>query len=283
MRRALRLAGLAAALSLWVIAARASATTPPPPSAAPSVVDVTPGASAVVPVLLSWDVVGSVPHDTDAWTEGLLLDAQGRLFESTGIVGRTSIREVDRTSGEVRRSASPAAPDEGVYGEGLAVAGDHLLQLTWRDGVALAWDPDTFEQLGSHRYAGEGWGLCSDGSRLVMSDGSATLTFRDPETFEATGTVEVTAAGQPVTKVNELECVGTDVWANIWETPYIVRIDAATGAVTGVLDLTGLADPDPSATDPGAVLNGIAYDPATDTFLVTGKLWPTLYQIRVAR
>jgi glutamine cyclotransferase len=170
-----------------------------------------------------------------------------------------------------------------VYGEGLAVAGDHLLQLTWKDGVALAWDPDTFELLGSHPYSGEGWGLCSDGRRLVMSDGSDTLTFRDPATFEVTGSVAVTVMDNPLVKINELECVDGEVWANVWETPYIVRIDPATGVVTGALDLTGLADPDPSASDPGAVLNGIAYDPSSDTFLVTGKLWPTMYELRVER
>lgn len=269
MRRALRLAGLVAALSLWVIAARASAESPAPADASPA-----------PPTLLSWDVVGSMPHDTDAWTEGLLIDAHGRLFESTGIVGHTSVREVDRTTGEVLRSAEPSDP---VYGEGLAEADGTLLQLTWKDGVALVWDPETLELLGSHAYAGEGWGLCSDGARLVMSDGSDTLTFRDPSTFEATGGVDVTVMGKPLVKINELECVDGEVWANVWETPYIVRIDPSTGEVTGALDLTGLADPDPSAADPGAVLNGIAYDPDTDTFLVTGKLWPTMYELRVDR
>jgi glutamine cyclotransferase len=228
--------------------------------------------------MLSWETLGSFPHDPHAWTEGLLIDDAGRLFESTGIVGQTSVRELDRHTGEVLRSA---APPEEVYGEGLAMVGDRLIQLTWRDEVALAWDPETFELLGSFPYTGEGWGLCFDGTRLVMSDGSATLTFRDPGTFEPTGSVQVTAAGQPVVKLNELECVGDEVWANVWETDYIVRIDAATGTVTGVLDMTGLAVPDPSASDPGAVLNGIAYDPEQGTFLLTGKLWPTMYQVRV--
>ena len=275
MRRALRLAGLAVALSLWVIAARASASSPAPstPGSSPSIL-----ASPGIPVLLGWETVGMMPHDPGAWIEGLLIDSQGRLFESTGIVGETTLRELDRSSGEVLRSTAP--PDD-VYGEGLAMAGDRLLQLTWRDGVALAWEPDTFELLGSVPYRGEGWGLCSDGTRLVMSDGSATLTFRDPETFEPTGSVEVTAAGEPVLKLNELECVDGQVWSNVWETPYIVRIDPATGVVTGVLDMTGLAVPDPSAIDPGAVLNGIAYDPERGTFLLTGKLWPTMYEVRV--
>jgi glutamine cyclotransferase len=219
------------------------------------------------------------PHDPAAWTQGLLIDDQGRLFESTGIVGQTSVREVDRATGEVLRSAAP--PDE-VYGEGLAMAGDRLIQITWRDEVALAWDPETLEVLGTYPYAGEGWGLCSDGAGMVMSDGSATLTFRDLETFEPTGSVQVTAAGEPVLLLNELECVDGVVWANVWETPYIVRIDPSTGVVTGILDMTGLADPDPSATDPGAVLNGIAHDPERGTFLLTGKLWPTTYEVRLA-
>jgi glutamine cyclotransferase len=276
VRRALRLAGLAVALSLWVIAARASASSPTPMTLGPSPSVL---ASPGIPVLLGWETVGSFPHDTGAWTQGLLIDDQGRLFESTGIVGQTSIRELDRATGEVLRSAAP--PDE-VYGEGLAMASDRLIQITWRDGVALAWDPETFEVVGSHPYAGEGWGLCADGTRLVMSDGSATLAFRDPDTFEATGSVQVTAAGQPVEMLNELECVDGWVWANVWETPYIVRIDAATGMVTGVLDMTGLAVPDPSASAPGAVLNGIAYDPARGTFLLTGKLWPTMYEVRIS-
>jgi glutamine cyclotransferase len=273
------MAGLAVALSLWVIAARAMAAPSPVVTAPGSQPGASPVTTPVAPSMLSWELVASVPHDPDAWTQGLLLDEQGRLFESTGIVGRTSLRELDRATGVVLRIARPT---EQVYGEGLAEAGDRLLQLTWRDGVALAWDPDTFELLGSHPYTGEGWGLCSDGTRLVMSDGSATLTFRDLSTFEPIGSVEVTSAGLPVVKLNELECRGTEVWANVWETSSIVRIDAATGAVTGILDLTGLAEPDPSASDPGAVLNGIAYDPAADTWLVTGKLWPTMYQIRIA-
>jgi glutaminyl-peptide cyclotransferase len=272
------LAGLAVALSLWVIAARASAGSPAPASGvptSPSAAD----ASPFVPPLLSWETVASFPHDTQAWTEGLLIDAAGRLYESTGIVGRSSVRELDRMTGKVLRSA--ASPDD-VYGEGLAVAGDQLLQLTWKDGVALAWDPGTLEVVGSHAYPGEGWGLCSDGQRLVMSDGSATLTFRDLVSFEPTGSVQVTAAGQPVVKLNELECVDGLVWANVWETPYIVRIDPATGLVTGVLDMTGLAIPDPSLSDPGAVLNGIAHDAEHGTFLLTGKLWPTMYEVRIA-
>jgi glutaminyl-peptide cyclotransferase len=261
------LVGLVLSLSLWVIAARAGAGSP----------DGSPGSSAP-PGLLTWEVVSSFPHDPGAYTQGLLLDEQGRLFESTGLVGRSTVRELDRITGAVLRSAD--LPD-GMFGEGLAMAGDRLLQVTWLSEVALAWDPATFEPLATYAYEGEGWGLCQDGTRLVMSDGSATLTFRDPTSFEATGSVEVTAGGVPLVDLNELECVGGEVWANVWLTPFIVRIDPATGAVTGVLDMTGLIEPDPSVAEPGAVLNGIAHDPERGTFLVTGKLWPTMFEIRV--
>ena len=170
----------------------------------------------------------------------------------------------------------------GEYGEGLAFVDDRLVQLTWKDGVALVWDAATLTQTGSFRYAGEGWGLCHDGIRLVMSDGSSTLTFRDAATFEVQGTVRVTVQGQPLVRLNELECVDGSVWANVWETPWIVRIDAATGQVTGALDTTGMIDPDPLVADPGAVLNGIAYDPVRDTFLLTGKRWPSMFEVRIS-
>jgi glutaminyl-peptide cyclotransferase len=181
-------------------------------------------------------------------------------------------------TGEVLRAAEPPGTE---YTEGLALVEDRLIQLTWKDGVAFVWDADTFAPIGQFEYEGEGWGLCYDGSRLVMSDGSDALTFRDPATFEVTGTVIVTEDGRPVIKLNELECVDGSVWANVWETDRIVRIDPATGDVTGGLDATGLITPDPSLVDPGAVLNGIAYDERTGTFLLTGKLWPSMFEVRL--
>lgn len=228
---------------------------------------------------LTWQTVTRRPHDTAAWTEGLLLDRSGDLYESTGLVGQSTIRQVDPMTGVVIRSA--ALPSN-LYGEGLALIGDQFVQLTWKDGLALVWDAATFTQAGSFRYTGEGWGLCNDGTRLVMSDGSPTLTFRDLMTFEVMGTVEVTVQGQPVYQLNELECVHGSVWANVWETPWIVRIDPATGFVTGALDTTGIITPDPSVADPGAVLNGIAYDPAGETFLLTGKRWPSMFEVRIS-
>jgi glutamine cyclotransferase len=240
-----------------------------PPSQAPSPTPVTE---------LGYEIVSVRPHDTLAWTEGLLLDPDGRLFESTGISGRTSLREVDPMTGEVLRSAVPGGPE---YGEGLALVDDRFIQLTWQDQVALLWDAATLAPLGRIPYDGEGWGLCYDGARLVMSDGSATLSFRDPGSFELIGSVPVTLRGEPVSMLNELECVDGSVWANVWETDTIVRIDPATGAVTGILDASGLIEPHPALEDPGAVLNGIAFDPASGTFLLTGKLWPSLFEVRL--
>ena len=229
--------------------------------------------------LLDYEVVSRRAHDSAAYTQGLLLDDEGRLFESTGLWGESDLREIDPYSGEVLRLV--ASPDE-LFSEGLALVDDELIQLSWRAGTARRFDVESFELVGWHDYDGEGWGLCYDGERLVMSDGSSRLTFRDPHTFAAIGSVDVTADGVSVPRLNELECVDGDVWANVWLTDAIVRIDPHDGRVTGVLDLEGILAPHPAESESGAVLNGIAYDPAADTFLVTGKLWPELIEIRVS-
>jgi glutamine cyclotransferase len=275
--------GSVALVGLWLSAAAASPAAAP--SAEPSSGVSPPVASLPSPVAsytpierLTWQTVSVRPHDTTAWTEGLLLDGSD-LYESTGRVGESTIRQVDPMTGAIIRSAP--LPDD-LYGEGLALVDDHFIQLTWKDGEALIWDAATLTQTGSFHYAGEGWGLCYDGTRLVMSDGSSTLTFRDPQTFEIVGTVGVTAQGQPVDQLNELECADGSVWANIWETPYIARIDPASGAITGALDTTGIITPDPSVADAGAVLNGIAHDPVRDTFLLTGKRWPSMFEVRIS-
>jgi glutaminyl-peptide cyclotransferase len=227
---------------------------------------------------LGWDVVSRRPHDATAFTQGLELDASGRMFESTGLRGRSTLREVDPWSGEVLRVV--ALPDE-YFGEGLTLLGDRLVQLTWRAGVAESRDVASLQVVETYTYDGEGWGLCFDGERLVMSDGSDQLTFRDPATFEITGSIEVTLEGAPQGRLNELECAGGVVWANIWRTDDIVRIDPDDGRITGVLDLAEVLVPSPALSDPTAVLNGIAYDAEADTFLVTGKLWPELIEIKV--
>ncbi|GLZ42575.1 glutaminyl-peptide cyclotransferase [Actinokineospora sp. NBRC 105648] len=221
-------------------------------------------------------VLGDIPHDTAAFTEGLEI-ADGVLYESTGLYGQSEIRAVDPATGVVRNKT--ALPQE-LFGEGLTVVGDRIWQITWQEGVAIERDRATLAERRRVTYQGEGWGLCHDATRLVMSDGSDKLTFRDPDTFEVTGEVRVRSAAGPVAKLNELECANGSVYANVWETDTIVRIDPASGQVTATADLSGLLRPDErGGVD---VLNGIAAVPGTDEFLVTGKLWPKTFRIRFA-
>ncbi|MFF0814936.1 glutaminyl-peptide cyclotransferase [Rhodococcus sp. NPDC003318] len=221
------------------------------------------------------EVVGTAPHDTAAFTQGLEVSG-GELVEGTGLVGRSYISARDLDTG-VERVRVPL-PDE-MFGEGLTVAGDTVWQLTWQDHVAFARDRDTLAERSRVEYEGEGWGLCAQPDRLVMSDGSDTLTFRDPETFDPVGTVAVTLDGEPVEMLNELECTDDGlVYANVWQTSDIVRIDPDTGAVVAVIDASGLLTAEQQR---GAdVLNGIAALPGTDRFLITGKLYPLVFDVR---
>lgn len=221
-------------------------------------------------------VVRRFPHDPRAFTQGLLWH-RGRLYESLGQPGESEVRRVRLESGAVEaRSAIPA--DQ--FGEGLARVGQQLISLTWQDGIAYRWDLRTLRQRGEARYPGEGWGLTEHDGRLILSDGTATLRIIDPTSFAETARVPVTAGGRPLSQLNELEMVEGELWANIWRTDYIARIDPATGQVRGFVDLRPLAAEITSA-DPDAVLNGIAYDPASRRLFVTGKRWPTLFEIRL--
>ena len=227
------------------------------------------------PAELKPRVVQVLPHDPTAFTQGLEL-VDGVLYEGTGLVGRSSVRAADPRTGAVRTAVDLPEP---LFGEGITVVDDHLWQLTWQDGVAVQRDRSTLAERRRVSYDGEGWGLCHDraGSRLVMSDGSDRLVFRDPNTFDVTGEVRVSAAGEPVERLNELECTANGVYANVWQTDTVVRIDPSSGRVTARIDLAGLLTPDERArTD---VLNGIAAVPGTDEFLVTGKLWPKLFRV----
>lgn len=222
-------------------------------------------------------VVRSYPHDRSAFTQGLLLDG-GKLFESTGLVGQSSLREVEVATGRVIRKVSVPAP---IFAEGLALSGEKLIQLTWQNGRALVYNKRTFTQTGEFAYKGEGWGLCAAGNEFVMSDGSSTLTFRRASDFGVVRTMKVTMEGQTLEQVNELECVGPDIYANVWMRDLIVRIDAKTGHVTQRIDAPNLLSPlERQGVD---VLNGIAYDPADRTFLITGKLWPKLFRVRFVK
>jgi glutaminyl-peptide cyclotransferase len=218
-------------------------------------------------------VIAETWHDPAAFTEGLEFDGPA-LYESTGLVGQSQLRELDPASGAVLRAA-PLPPD--FFGEGIAVVGDRIWQLTWKNGVAIEWDKARFTPLRQVPMSGEGWGLCYDGNRLVRSDGTDRLRFHDPTSFAEIGSVAVTYQGKPFTRLNELECVDGQVWANKFPTDRIARIDPATGKVTAVVDAARLLDNARRAhTD---VLNGIAYAGAGE-FLLTGKYWPAMFRVR---
>ena len=222
------------------------------------------------------EVLNSFPHDEDAFTQGLLL-YDGKLFESTGLNGQSSLREVDLETGEVIRILPLA---EKYFGEGLARVDDKLIQITWRSGEAFMYDLETFEQEDTFSYDTEGWGLCFDGEDLYMTDGSAQLYRRDPDSFEEEEVLDVKLNGAALKNLNELECVGDYVYANVWQTDTIVKIDKASGRVVSEIDAASLFPAGERPADPNAVLNGIAYNPESETFYLTGKLWPTLFEVR---
>lgn len=226
------------------------------------------------PARLRVAVVARYPHETDAFTQGLVW-SQGRLFESTGQLGQSSLREVELQTGRVLRIRKNAG---NIFAEGLALVGDDLIQLSWQNGRAFTYSRDQFEPKGEFRYDTEGWGLCFNGTHLVMSDGSARLFFRDPKTFVVDHVTTVFRDERPQERLNELECVGDHVYANVWTTNEIVRIRTHDGKVDAVIDASGLlTDAESEETD---VLNGIAYVPERGHFLITGKLWPALFEVR---
>ena len=219
-------------------------------------------------------MLATLPHDTTSFTEGLQRDGT-TLWEGTGLAGLSELRELDPTTGAVVRSAP--LPGK-LWGEGVAVTGDTIWQLTYQDGVALQWDKATLKVKKQVALTGEGWGLCYDGTRLVQSDGSATLRFRNPTTFAQTGALTVTLDGKPVPQLNELECVGGQVWANVWPSTQIVRINPGSGRVTATVDGAGLLTP---AQEQGTdVMNGITWL-GGDDYLLTGKYWPVMLRVRI--
>lgn len=221
----------------------------------------------------------SWPHDTAAYTQGLLLDG-ARLLESTGGEGRSEVREVDRHSGRVlsRRPLASMA-----FGEGIALAAGRLYQLTWKGGRGYSYDPRTLAPLDSFSYAGEGWGLTTVDSLLYMSDGTAAIRVIDPRGFRELRRIEVREGDRPVWMLNELELVGTELWANVYETDFIARIDPSTGQVLGWVDVSGLltAVERKDVARRGGVVNGIAYDAARGIVLLTGKLWPRVFEVDI--
>jgi glutaminyl-peptide cyclotransferase len=220
-------------------------------------------------------VVRTLPHDRGAFTQGLLM-FDGKLYESTGLLRESTVRRVDPDSGTVE---AKVPLDPSLFGEGLARVGGRLIQLTWKNGRALYWNLTSMTKEREVPYDGEGWGLCFDGHRLIMSDGSDQLFFRDPDTFNKIGQISVRRSGIAVRELNELECVDGVVYANIWQDTHIARIDPTSGEVTGWIDASGLLSPeDRIGTD---VLNGIAAMPNSRNLLITGKLWPHAFEVEL--
>ncbi|MGB9841172.1 MAG: glutaminyl-peptide cyclotransferase [Candidatus Bathyarchaeales archaeon] len=227
------------------------------------------------PLSYTYEVVKVYPHDPNAFTQGLVIE-HGVLYEGTGLWGYSTLRRVDLETGAVLQMHS--LPDE-FFGEGITIFGDKIIQLTWQNQVGFVYDKQTFELLRNFSYPTEGWGITHDGNRLIMSDGTANLYFLDPETFQRIGQVEVRDGNVPVTRLNELEFVKGDVYANVWGEEKIAIINPQTGQVKGWIDLTGIY---PQASqNPNSVLNGIAYDAEADRLFVTGKLWSQLFEIKL--
>jgi glutamine cyclotransferase len=221
------------------------------------------------------NVVAAYPHDPNAFTQGLVVYG-GELLESTGQYGSSSLRRVDIETGRVEQ----LLPLDAMYfGEGIAVLADRVYQLTWQNGIAFVYDATTFAAERTFRYTGEGWGLTTDGTHLILSDGTSALRFLDPETLSVVRQLTVTDAEIPVVQINELEYVEGEIWANIWHSDRIARIAPDTGKVVGWIDLSALYPRNGRPAE--AVLNGIAYDPAEQRLFVTGKNWPQLFELEI--
>jgi glutamine cyclotransferase len=261
-------------------ATRAPTQTPTPTSTATrltatATITVTSATVEDVPVDI-YRVLETYPHDPQAWTQGLVYH-EGVLYEGTGLRGRSSLRQVELETGEVLRLKPLPAH---YFGEGIAILDGRIYQLTWQSNVGFIYELATFEQVGQFSYPTEGWGLTHDGAQLIMSDGTATLHFLDPTDLSKVGQVTAHDAAGPIIRLNELEYVRGEVWANVWTTDRIARIDPGDGSVVGWIDLGGLLSPEDVAGQVD-VLNGIAYDAEGDRIFVTGKLWPKLFEIQL--
>lgn len=231
--------------------------------------------SLVAPKLYTYRVVNVYPHDQSAYTQGLIV-RDDQFLEGTG--HQSDLRRVEIETGKVLQSHKL---DDQFFGEGITELGGKIYQLTWKNGVGFIYDYQSLTPAGQFQYGGEGWGITHDGQRLIVSDGTSVLQFWDPSTLQPAGGVYVSLFGLPISQINELEYFDGAVWANIWQTNLIVRIDPASGQVTGVVDMAGLLEYGPSATQSTDVLNGIAYDEESGRLFVTGKLWPAIFEIEL--
>jgi glutaminyl-peptide cyclotransferase len=225
------------------------------------------------PILYIYEIINRYPHDIGAFTQGLVYH-NSSLFESTGGYGTSYLRQVNLETGEVTKERTLASE---FFGEGLTIVNNSLVQLTWLENIGFIYDIETFEVIDNFTYTTQGWGLTYDGNKLIMSDGSPTLTSLDPVTYETIGQLNVTDGNESVYRINELEYINGDIYANIWQTQKIAIINPQTGHVKGWIDLTGIYQPQGSDD----VLNGIAYDQQTSRLFITGKNWPNLYEIKI--
>ena len=230
-----------------------------------------------IPVF-GYKIVNSYPHDTEAFTQGLVYDRDDVIYEGTGLYGRSSLRRVELKTGRVMEQTNLPG---NLFGEGIALWEDSIIQLTWQSGLGLVYNKENLTEKGRFGYRTEGWGLTGDDRSLIMSDGSNILHILDPETFRETGRINVTSQGSPLYGLNELEYIKGKIYANIWPTSRIAIISPQTGEVKGMIDLTGILPESQGVGQSVDVLNGIAYDAQSDRIFVTGKLWPRLYEIRL--
>ena len=224
----------------------------------------------------TYKIVNTYPHDRKAFTQGLVF-SDGALYEGTGLYGASTLRKVDLETGEVLQIRR--LPEQ-LFGEGITIWRDRIVQLTWREKNGLVYDKNSFELLEQFPYSTEGWGITHDGNYLVMSDGSSRLYFLHPDNFQEIGRIEVHDNARPVTRLNELEYIRGEIYANVWQTNRIVRISPKTGKVIGWIEMDGLLTQE-ELREPVDVLNGIAYDAENDRLFVTGKLWPKVFEIKL--
>ena len=264
-------------LTLSSVGQSCRSAPPRPPEAPPKQQSAPRPASEDVPTY-SYEVVNVWPHDPKAFTQGLVFD-NGTLLESTGQIGSSSLRRVELQTGKIVEKVDVPPPH---FAEGIALFRDKVYQLTWQSQKGFIYDPVSFARQGEFIYGGEGWGLTHDGSYLIMSDGTNQIRFLNPTTFAIERTIEVYDRGRPLRDLNELEYVKGEIFANVWHSDRIARIDPASGRILGWIDLAGLL-PAAEQRDPEAVLNGIAYDAGGDRLFITGKLWPKLFEIRLKK
>jgi len=271
---------LPAAALLLVSACGCKASAPPAaPSDAPKATvraAAAPAAPATVAPVYGYSVVAKYPHSTDSYTEGFLYK-DGKFYEGTGMEGRSGLQVLDPATAKVLQERKMT---NNFFGEGVVDWGPNILQWTWQTHIGVVMDRATLKPLHTFTYTGEGWGMTHDNKRLITSDGSATLRFRNPETFEETGHIDVKDGDKPVDQLNELEYINGEIWANVWHLERIARISPKDGKVISWVDVTGIL-PASEKRDDESVLNGIAYDEAKGRIFITGKQWPTIFEIKV--